>query len=557
MEGPRKGLIFISYPKGMKMKGNMKRSFRKLRGGSISESSAYSKARTVGKTVARVVKKRGPAIARNLAIEALKGNIGTGNAVNMGISLLQAGIISHTLHGVGTGLYRTYGNVIDKVQKVPPSKKGGPVKNLPKDTKIVPQEGSIAAVVGTRQSDIINYQGLRTYRLCDTFHDGPKSASLILAQKLYKSTTITYYSTEKSNQNKLYAYGGLNQKGVINPFQNLPASIPYTDIDTLTDASIPVLLNFTAGMFGQTMADRAIMLFNGLLQNNSTSVNTEMPPISVGGIDYYYPIQSWESKISITNTDTYLPCEVKIYLLQARKDCDDSPQQAWYQRNVGPGVVQDVKRMDIRYVGTPTDELISGLNPTAVTVRTGSYIHPQSTPGMSETFKDTYKILKVRQMTLQASETLEYTLKRHFANPMSAADYQQTAAFNRRKEGDLDIMVEFQGKRVAYYRLTDSVTPVFDYSGMAHCCFSKIRYTIEKKFTHSFPVARGLGLYNPASSQYTPSFIGTKQMPLVLYDDTAPYTKLSTNVAVAGNYYVPVTSDSSKYNVAPLISDPV
>lgn len=535
----------------------MKKKFKfaKLRGGNLGSSVAYTKARRAS---VAAVKAAAPRVIRGVAKRLVQGGVITpGTLASMGTTAIASMLVGRIIDGVSSGIYRSYGKLPEGPVKMPkmPGRTGGP-SSLPKDAKIVPTEQGMGAIVGQRDADSVDYQNIRTYRVTDTFHDGDKSASLILARKLYKSTTVTYYSTEKNANSKLYAYSGLNCKGIVYPFQAMPGAIAYLDIDQVSDSNTTSPLNNTAGMFGESSIDRALMLQRSLLANANTGILTEMPPLAAGDIDYYFPIQSWESKIRMTNTNRYLPLDLKVYLVQCITDTSLGPVDVWYPRLAA---ANDSERMNFQYVTpAPTDESVPQAGGGVTTVRTGSYIHPQATPGMSTKFKKTYKILKVRSMHLKASETLEYTIKRHYSKPMSAQTYNEGArrGFSRHV-GDLDVMIEFQGKRVAYFKTNATATQ--EYSSVAHCGFAKLRYTVEKKFTHSFPISSGLGLYNPASSTYTPSFIGTKQMPLVLYSDTAAYSSLSTNTAtlVANTYYVPIVTDNTTQYAGPLIVDPI
>jgi len=415
------------------------------------------------------------------------------------------------------------------------------------DDKLVSNEGGINMISGRCGGATMNHDNIRVIKFSEIYRDGKKSAQLKLAKKLYGSTTVNYYSTLKSVVNRLYAYSGLNSKGIVWPYDSLAVAPSYSTIDTMSDTQ----LNGSMSIFGESLADEALMLKKSLLGNIGTeAVLTDMPPLGAGDIDYYYPVQSFKNVLSITNTNTYMAVKLKIYVLQARRDTAYGPQELWFGRTAG-----GTSRMNYNYVTTQKQEPIAGLGPDPYTEVT---IHPQAYPGLSESFKEAYKILSVRTFVLKASDMLEFTLEHHFAQALSAGLYNgRKSSGYARVAGHLDLMIEFQGMPTPYAK-TGATANTIAYSAMAACGFSKIRYTVDKYFTHSFPISNGLGLYNPTSSQYTPSFVGTSQRPLVSYAETARYwDQFTANPAALNMFIIPLISESIKTYAQPLLNDPV
>jgi len=480
-----------------------------------------------------VAKIRLPKLAGNVVRTAVRAKTGSNLAAELAGTFTETGASA----------------VLDKVGVVSPNigRAAGLKVPIQEDSKILPTEDGLHLISGKSEGASMNHDNIRVIKFREVYRDGKKDMRLKLAKKLYGSTTVNYYSTLKSIVNRLYAYSGLNTKGIVWPYNTLAVPPAYTDIDTMSDTA----LNGSMGLFGESLADDALMLKKSLLANvASTSTLTDMPPIGAGDVDYFYPIQSWKNILTITNTNTYMSCNVKIYVLQAKRDTQLAPQIAWYSRSVGVS-----NKMNQNYVNVNFAETISGLSPT---VYTESTIHPQAYPALSDSFKETYKIVNVRTFVLKASDMLEFTLEHHFANAYSAGHYNgRQTNLNYRTAGQLDLMIEFQGMPTPYY-VSGATANTVAYSAMASCGFSKIRYTVDKYFTHSFPISNGLGLYNPTSSQYTPSFVGTSQRALTAFSDTAAYNaNFSANPADLNKYLIPVTTESVKTFAQPLINDPL
>ena len=246
-----------------------------------------------------------------------------------------------------------------------------------------------------------------------------------------------------------------------------------------------------------------------------------------------------------------MPVKLKIYVIQAKRDTSVSPIDAWFNLGVG----QNTSMMPQTYVDRAVTEPIVGIagsNPY-----TEISIHPQASPGMSQRFTDIYKICSVRNFDLKASDQLEFTLEHIYGKAVSAAQYNAQQLLNfKRVSGQLDVIIEFQGMPTPFL-VTGATANTVSYSASAATAFAKIRYTVDKYFTHSFPISGGLGLYNPQGSQYTPSFIGTAQRPLTLYTEKAPYSSYSADPAAISKYLIPLVTNNTTQYGRPLVNDPI
>jgi len=420
--------------------------------------------------------------------------------------------------------------------------------SLKEGHKIFSNEEGLGTIKTTFDGIVPTHDGAKIYKLKESFHDGSKDSKLKLAKTMYGSNSNILYTTQKTAYARLYAYAGLNTKGIFQPYRSMNAPPTYNNIDTQSVAN-----SQNGGYFtGELLMDTANMLKASLLPIGSLAgALTEMPTITSGDEDYYFPLQSFNMKMRITNTDAYLPCMVKLYVLRAKKNLGSggSPAYMWFDLD---GTTQDKVKLNSAYVNYTTSEAIAG----CISGYTSQNLHPQATPLMSQNFADSYEILKIHNQKLGPSDSLEYDMTKHYGRCHSAQDYlndQQAGVYIR--QDSIHYIIEFQGLPCPYYKTT-AVTPFpVDYSAMAHSSFAKIRVTCDKTFIHSLPLSNASSLFLPTGTNYSPTFVSSKRMPLKVYDDTAPYTSFSTTAA-ASVYVIPLITQQTVNNARPLINDP-
>jgi len=417
---------------------------------------------------------------------------------------------------------------------------------LKRGLKLFTNDKGVGAIESRFDGVIKMHDNTKIYKLHEEFVMGSKDAKLQLAKKLYGSQTFPLHSTEKTAYARLYAYAGLNTKGIYAPYGALPPAPLYTDIDVFVPSSMD---GYTHQ--GEYLADEALMLKTSLQPVGSTAgALTNMPPIVSGDEDYFFPIQSFSMDFRITNTDAFLPCMVKIYVLKAKNDLPNSaPQVQWFN---DPSLTQDVNKMSNNYINYWVPETITGCTGTPITSKN---IAPQATPLMSQDFKDCYEILKVHNQKLGPSDSLEYSMVKHYSKCISAQEYNKLADDNiRTKAGSIHYMIEFQGLPCPYYKTT--AAGAVDYSAMAHSSFAKIRVTSNKYFTHSMPVTNAQSLFLPTGTNYSQNFVSAKRRPLSLYSDTAPYSSFASNTSAASAYVIPLATAETYTAARPLVNDP-
>lgn len=421
--------------------------------------------------------------------------------------------------------------------------------SLKEGVKLFSNETGLGTISTNFDGIVPSHDGAKIYKLKESFRDGSKDAKLKLAKTMYGSNSNILYTTQKTAYARLYAYSGLNTKGIFQPYRLMNAPPLYNSIDTQSVAN-----SQNGGYFtGELLMDTANMLKASLLPVGSLAGSlTEMPTITSGDEDYYFPLQSFNMKMRITNTDAYLPCAVKIYVLKAKKNLGSGGSPAFLWFDVA-GATQDKTKLLEAYVNYTTTETITGC---AANAYTSLNIHPQATPLMSQAFADSYEILKIHNQKLGPSDCLEYDMTKHYGRCHSAADYlndAQNGVYIR--QDSIHYIIEFQGMPTPYYKTT-AVTPFpVDYSAMAHSSFAKIRVTCDKTFVHSLPLSNASSLFMPTGTNFSPTFVSSKRMPLKVYDDTSPYTSFSTTNA-ASVYVIPLITQQTVNNARPLINDP-
>lgn len=412
--------------------------------------------------------------------------------------------------------------------------------------KLYPTDQGMASATTKFEGISRTHDGAKIYKIREQFYEGKKDEVLTTAKKLYGSNTQPLYSTEKTAYARLYAYAGLNTKGIFSPYGAYASPPLYSSVDTMSVSSSQ------NGYYalGENLNDVAGMLKVGLLPVGSAAGSmTELPPLASGDEDYYFPLQSFSFDMRITNTDAFLPCMVKVYTLKCKRNVTLTPKNAWFQDK---GSTQQNDKLSQDFVTYSVNEIVTGL---AGTPSTTQNVHPQATPLMSQAFKDNFEILKIHRQKLGPSDSLEYSMVKHYSKAHSAQDYNYDASLSiGARAGAIQYLIEFQGMPTPFYKTT--AAGAVDYSAMAHAAFAKIRVTLNKNFTHSFPVSSASSLYLPTGSQYSPTFVASQKRKLDTYSDTAPYSSFSSNSAAATAYVIPLITQQSKTTASPLINDP-
>jgi len=427
---------------------------------------------------------------------------------------------------------------------VPPKVKSSPKTNPVPGEKIYSTETGLGVVNTALEGTTTTHDNCKVYKIRENFYEGSKSIALKDAKRQYGSSSYPLYSTEKTAYSRLYGVTGLNTKGIFNPFNLAPAAPAYGNIDLAN----PVTSQNGYYFLGELMDDTANMLSQTCLSVSGGS-KTDMPALSTGDMDYLFPFQSFNMDITITNTNSFLPTLVKIYVLRAKKNLTqaNTPKTSWFDLSTTAQATNKLSQTLNNYTTVDTIAGISG------TPYVENAIHPQATPLMSKLFTDNYEILEIHNKRLGPSDSLKYSMTKHYGSMHSAAEYNndsiQSVAI---RQDSIHYMVEFQGVGTPYY--LNNASGGLQYSGLAHSSFAKIRVVCNKSFVHSLPVF-GSSLSLPGLSIFSPTFVGQKRQDLKTYADTASYQSFSATPTDPNKYVIPLVSANTIQYAQPLIKD--
>ena len=155
--------------------------------------------------------------------------------------------------------------------------------------------------------------------------------------------------------------------------------------------------------------------------------------------DVYFPIISRHIELTLLNANSLIPGLVKIYLLKRKTDCIAGLQ--------GDTPVSSLVGSLPTTTNPPTDAVV---NKNYITRNTSSKnevsVHLDVFPGLSATFKENYKIVKVDSFELEAGGRIQY----EFQQDMPSLSSAREIAFRRDKgigaaTNEYCLLIEFQG----------------------------------------------------------------------------------------------------------------
>lgn len=260
------------------------------------------------------------------------------------------------------------------------------------------------------------------------------------AAKLYKETSVITDVMGSQFRGQVYYNSGFNCKGFVEPVNS------FIVLDTTNTNPEPVIArDINANANNYTMFFQTEDYYNTIMQSVGV-----IPPINITeelkkpDTDLFFAIRNLKLSVDIMNSNSYYPCQVKIFVLRAKTDLvvSDTPLSAY----VGSSVTsQSFDRVNVGYLKYRDSRTMQG------TTNTYSYtcemsVLPQVTPAMSPRFKQYYDIVSVDKITLNPLDSLEYVLEKQIPHPTS---YRQVETY--RQDGvavkalDYGLMIEFQG----------------------------------------------------------------------------------------------------------------
>lgn len=499
-----------------------------MRGGSMSENM-----RSVIPKTKKAILSNKAAIGRSVARSM------TTAAVNKVISnpTIASAVAASIVNGTADFIFKKH---------VPPNVKASPKTNPVPGEKIYSTETGLGVINTVLEGTTTTHDNCKVFKIRENFYESSKSIALKDAKRQYGSSSYPLYSTEKTAYSRLYSVAGLNTKGVFNPFTLCPPAPLYTHIDVAN----PVSSQNGYYFLGELLDDTANMLSQTCLSVSTPGgTKTDMPALTTGDMDYLFPFQSFSMDITITNTNSFLPTLVKLYVLRAKKNLTqtNTPKVSWFDLST---TAQASNKLSQTLNNYSTVDTIFGISSS---VYVENSIHPQATPLMSKLFSDNFEILEIHNKKLGPSDSLKYSMTKHYGEMHSAAEYNNDAIQNVTiRQDSIHYMIEFQGVGTPYY--LNNASGGLQYSGLAHSSFSKIRVVCNKSFVHSLPVF-GSALALPSGSVFSPTFVGQKRQDLKTYADTASYVQFSVTPTEASKYIIPLVSANTIQYAQPLIKD--
>lgn len=255
------------------------------------------------------------------------------------------------------------------------------------------------------------------------------------AYDLYGSQSVITEVSEPKYRSTLRYHSGFNCKGFAYPQVNFP---------TLDNSAAPP----TAGikLFGVEISKYSLAFsvrdyWNAMAQSTGGSLPNVTS--SAGDVDIFYAFRSIKLETKITNTNSYYPISVKVYLLKALTECavTQTPTKTYFADSL---LSQIADTVNYRYIKHVTSTTVTGTPDFNYTSQVSML--PQVTPAMSQSFKNQYSIVAVDTRVLAPSDSLDYTLIKEIPHVTS---YRELDRHRRSQHAvmpnDYLLMVEFQG----------------------------------------------------------------------------------------------------------------